>query len=71
MKEENARFDEIEPRELIEAIMRKKLTMADIPTYVLCDELEHRQSVSAVWIGPYEVSDCQVEGPARVFVVRD
>ena len=71
MREENVWLDEVEPKELIEAIMRKKLTMADIPTYVLCNELERRQSVSAVWTGPYEVCDCQVEGPARVFVVRD
>ena len=71
MKEENVLLDEVEPKELIKAIMRKKLTMADIPTYVPCDELERRQSVSTAWIGPYEVSDCQVEGPAKVFVVRD
>ena len=71
MKEENIWLDKIEPRELIEALMRKGLKLADIPTYVLCDEPEHRQAVKTAWVGPYEMDDYQVEGPARIFVVRD
>lgn len=70
MSEEND-FDNLSTKDLIKALLHRQITISDIPTFALCEELEHRSGVETVWVDPHAVKDISVEGCAIVYVVRD
>lgn len=72
-------LDEIDARDLINQLIRRKMTIADIPTYVLCDELERRTGVDVIDVDPYanvtivvyDGKKIAINGPAGIYVVTD
>ena len=70
MSEEND-FDNMSTKDLIKALLHRQIAISDIPTFVLCEELERRSGVETVWVDPYTIKDLSVEGCAIVYVVRD
>ena len=70
MNNENV-LEQIDNKDLIRELFRRKMKIEDIPTYVLCDELERREGVKVVDVAPYEEKDIHVEGWATVFIVID
>lgn len=64
-------LDDIDTQALIRAILRRKMTIEDIPTFVLCDELARRECTETIWVDPYEEKDIHVEGFATVYIVVD
>lgn len=64
-------FDNLSTKDLIKVLLRRRIAISDIPTFVLCEELEHRSGVESVWVDPHTVKDISVEGCAIVYVVRD
>ena len=72
-------LEQIDTKDLINVLMRKKMTIADIPTYILCDELERRTGVDVIEVDPYVDAtvvvdgaiEAAVNGPAVIYVVTD
>ena len=64
-------LDKIDTHALIRAIMRRKMTLEDIPTFVLCDELERRECTETIWVGPHEEKDIHIDHLATVLIVTD
>lgn len=64
-------FDNLSTKDLIKVLLHRQVAISDIPTFVLCEELERRSSVESVWVAPNTVKDIGIEGCAMVYVVRD
>lgn len=64
-------YDNLSTKDLIKVLLRRQIAISDIPTFVLCEELEHRSGVETVWVDLHTVKDISVEGCAIVYVVRD
>lgn len=64
-------FDNLSTKDLIKVLLHRRIAISDIPTFVLCEELERRSGVESVWVDPHTVKDISVEGCAIVYVVRD
>lgn len=64
-------LDNLSAKDLIKALLHRQIAISDIPTFVLCEELQRRSGVETVWVDPHAVKDIRVEGCAIVYVVRD
>lgn len=72
-------LNEIDTRDLINALIRRRIAIADIPTYVLCEELETRTGVDLIDVDPHADAaividngkQIVVNGPAAIYVVTD
>lgn len=59
--------DEDRPVQSPEAIPdRSRITTAE-----LAEQLSKRSGVESVWIGPHDIKEIEIEGPANVLVVTD
>lgn len=64
-------LDNLSTKDLIKVLLHRQVAISDIPTFVLCEELERRSGVESVWVDPNTVKDISIEGCAIVYVVRD
>ena len=44
----------LDNKELIWALLDRRVKLSDVPTFVLCDELRRREGVEEIYVEPHE-----------------